>query len=134
VTGVWVANDDGTEIVRARDIAVASLDYDGNVNVRLAGGDGLRHGGEDLQPRIKAGKAQNGGHQGRGGGQAQDTAQQAGAAGNADQHGKPARIAEGHPGQIDDEPTGTRPQQAEKMLTPKRGRAMSISPLIVTMV
>jgi hypothetical protein len=40
VTDVWVANDDGTEIVRAPDIAVASLDYDGNVNVRLAGGDG----------------------------------------------------------------------------------------------
>jgi hypothetical protein len=40
VTDVWVANDDGTEIIRARDIAVASLDYDGNVNVRLAGGDG----------------------------------------------------------------------------------------------
>jgi hypothetical protein len=40
VTDVWVANDDGTEIIRARDIVVASLDYDGNVNVRLAGGDG----------------------------------------------------------------------------------------------
>jgi hypothetical protein len=40
VTGVWVANDDGTEIIRARDIGVASLDYDGNANVRLAGGDG----------------------------------------------------------------------------------------------
>jgi hypothetical protein len=40
VTDVWVVNDDGTEIVRARDIAVASLDYDGNVAVRLAGGDG----------------------------------------------------------------------------------------------
>ena len=40
MTGVWVANDEGTEIVRAPDIAVASLDYDGNVNVRLAGGDG----------------------------------------------------------------------------------------------
>jgi hypothetical protein len=40
VTDVWVANDDGTEIVRARDISVASLDYDGNVNVRLAGADG----------------------------------------------------------------------------------------------
>jgi hypothetical protein len=26
--------------VRARDIAVACLDYDGNVTVRLAGGDG----------------------------------------------------------------------------------------------
>ena len=41
MTGVWVANDDGTEIVRARDISVASLDYDGNVNVRLAGADGV---------------------------------------------------------------------------------------------
>jgi hypothetical protein len=41
VTDVWVVNNDGTEIVRARDIAVASLDYDGNVTVRLAGGDGV---------------------------------------------------------------------------------------------
>jgi hypothetical protein len=40
VTDVWVANDDGTEIIRARDIVVASLGYDGNVNVRLAGGGG----------------------------------------------------------------------------------------------
>ena len=40
VTDVWVANDEGTEIVRARDIAGASLDYDGNVTVRLTGGDG----------------------------------------------------------------------------------------------
>jgi len=40
MTGVRVANDDGTEIVRARDISVASLDYDGNVNVRLPGADG----------------------------------------------------------------------------------------------
>jgi hypothetical protein len=41
VTDVWVVNDDGTEIVRARDIAVAGLDYDGNVTVRLASGDGV---------------------------------------------------------------------------------------------
>ena len=40
VTDVWVANDEGTEIVRARDIASASLDCDGNVAVRLTGGDG----------------------------------------------------------------------------------------------
>ncbi len=40
MSGVWVANDDGTEIVRARDIAVVGLGYDGNVTVRLAGGDG----------------------------------------------------------------------------------------------
>jgi hypothetical protein len=41
VTDVWVANDEGTEIIRARDIAMASLDYDGNVIVRLAGADGV---------------------------------------------------------------------------------------------
>ena len=40
MTAVWVANDEGTEIIRARDIAGASLDYDGNVTVRLAGADG----------------------------------------------------------------------------------------------
>ena len=40
LTDVWVANEEGTEIVRARDISGASLDYDGNVTVRLLGGDG----------------------------------------------------------------------------------------------
>jgi hypothetical protein len=40
VTDVWVANDEGTELVRARDIVAANLDYDGNVTVRLTGGDG----------------------------------------------------------------------------------------------
>lgn len=38
---VWVANEDGSEIVRARDIASATLDYDGNVTVRLVGGNGV---------------------------------------------------------------------------------------------
>jgi hypothetical protein len=37
---VWVANSDGTEIVRARDIVTAALDYEGNVTVRLVGADG----------------------------------------------------------------------------------------------
>jgi hypothetical protein len=40
VTDVWISNDEGNEIVRARDIAGASLDYDGNVTVRLAGEEG----------------------------------------------------------------------------------------------
>jgi len=40
VTDAWIANEEGTELVRARDIAVATLDYDGNVTVRLAGADG----------------------------------------------------------------------------------------------
>jgi hypothetical protein len=34
---VWVANDDGTEIIRAREIAAVVLDYNGNVTARLAG-------------------------------------------------------------------------------------------------
>lgn len=38
---IWVANDEGTEIVRARDIAAATLDHDGNVTVRLVGGEGV---------------------------------------------------------------------------------------------
>ena len=36
---VWVAKDDGTDIIRAQDIAAVSLDYSGNVTARLAGGD-----------------------------------------------------------------------------------------------
>ena len=40
MTDIWIANDEGTELVRARDVAAASLDYDGNVTVRLAGADG----------------------------------------------------------------------------------------------
>ena len=40
MTDVWVANDEGTELVRARDIVVADLDYNGNVKVRLAGAEG----------------------------------------------------------------------------------------------
>ena len=40
MTDVWIANEAGTELIRARDIAVATLDYNGNVTVRLAGADG----------------------------------------------------------------------------------------------
>ena len=40
MTDVWIVNDDGSEIIRARDIAVTSLDYDGSITVRLVGGDG----------------------------------------------------------------------------------------------
>jgi hypothetical protein len=36
---------------------------------------------------------------------------------DANQHGKPACIAEGHPGQVDDDPAGMRPQYAKKLLT-----------------
>lgn len=34
-----------------------------------------------------------------------------------DQHGQPARITESHPGQIDDDPAGLRPWQADEPLT-----------------
>lgn len=37
---IWVANDEGSEIIRAQDIAAVTLDYDGRVTVRLVGGDG----------------------------------------------------------------------------------------------
>jgi hypothetical protein len=36
VTGLRVANDEGSEIARARDIAVAGLDHDGTVSGRPA--------------------------------------------------------------------------------------------------
>ena len=81
------------------------------------GADGLRHAGEDLEPRVQASAAENGGHHGRGGSQAQEAAQQGGAPAGPDQHGQPARITEGHPGQIDDDPAGPRPRQADEPLT-----------------
>jgi hypothetical protein len=37
---VWVGSEDGTDIIRARDISAVGLDYDGNVTVRLAGREG----------------------------------------------------------------------------------------------
>jgi hypothetical protein len=36
---VWIAKDDETEIIRAREIAAVVLDYDGNVTARLTGHD-----------------------------------------------------------------------------------------------
>lgn len=36
---VWVASDDGTEIIRAREIAAVGLDYNGTVTARLSGHD-----------------------------------------------------------------------------------------------
>ncbi|MGP7997499.1 MAG: hypothetical protein ACLPKI_09285 [Streptosporangiaceae bacterium] len=38
---VWVAKDDGSDIVRAEAIASVGRDYNGNVTVRLAGGEAL---------------------------------------------------------------------------------------------
>jgi hypothetical protein len=40
VIDVWIANDEGNELVRARDISLVTLDYNGNVTARLVGADG----------------------------------------------------------------------------------------------
>jgi hypothetical protein len=37
---VWVAKDDGSDLVRAETIAAAGRDYTGTVTVRLSGGEG----------------------------------------------------------------------------------------------
>lgn len=37
---VWIAKDDGSDIVRAEAIVGVGMDYNGNVTARLAGGDG----------------------------------------------------------------------------------------------
>jgi hypothetical protein len=37
---VWVAKDDGTDIVRAGAIVAVGRDYRGNITARLAGGEG----------------------------------------------------------------------------------------------
>ena len=36
---VWVAKDDGSELIRATAIAGVGRDYDGNITARLGGGD-----------------------------------------------------------------------------------------------
>ena len=50
------------------------------------------------------------------GGQAQEPAEQPGPAAGADQHGEPAGVAEAHPGQVDDQPAGAGPEQAQELL------------------
>lgn len=37
---LWVAKDDGSDIVRAGAIAAVSRDYNGTITARLAGGEG----------------------------------------------------------------------------------------------
>lgn len=37
---VWVAKDDGSDIVRADAIAAVGRDYNGNITARLVGGEG----------------------------------------------------------------------------------------------
>jgi hypothetical protein len=37
---VWVAKDDGSDIVRAEAIIGVGMDYNGHITARLAGGDG----------------------------------------------------------------------------------------------
>lgn len=53
---VWVAKDDGSDIVRAAAIAGVGRDYNGNITVRLSGGEQtavtLVHG--DVPDRVRA--------------------------------------------------------------------------------
>jgi hypothetical protein len=37
---VWVAKDDGSDVIRADAIAGVGRDYNGNITARLAGGEG----------------------------------------------------------------------------------------------
>lgn len=37
---VWVAKEDGSDIVRAESIAAVSRDYNGTITARLSGGEG----------------------------------------------------------------------------------------------
>jgi hypothetical protein len=37
---VWVAKDDGSDIIRAGAVAGVGRDYNGNITARLAGGEG----------------------------------------------------------------------------------------------
>ena len=37
---VWVAKDDGSDLVRAEAIAAVGRDYNGTVTIRLSGGEG----------------------------------------------------------------------------------------------
>ncbi len=52
---VWVAKDDGSDLVRAEAIAAVGRDYNGNVTVRLAGGEGSA-------VTLVAADSQDGGH------------------------------------------------------------------------
>lgn len=63
-TDVWVAKDDGSDIVRAEAIAAIGRDYNGNVTARLAGGEAstvtlvklgaheIRHTPEDFHRQL----------------------------------------------------------------------------------
>jgi hypothetical protein len=53
---VWVAKDDGGDIIRAASIAGVGRDYNGNITVRLSGGEQavvtLVHGDVPDRPRA----------------------------------------------------------------------------------
>jgi hypothetical protein len=63
----------------------------------------IPEGREDAEPRAGASEPEDRGRRYRGCGQAQDTAQQPGAAVGGSQRGKPGRVAERHFGQVGDE-------------------------------
>jgi len=90
---------------------------------RQAGGGHARAGdrgldcGEDIELPVEARDAQDLGHRRRRRGQAQEPAEQPGAAPGAHQYGEAGGVGVGHAGQVDDEPAGAGAEQAEELLT-----------------
>jgi len=54
---VWVAKDDGSDIIRADTIAGVGRDYDGNITARLARGEQSAFGGSPGGHQRRAGDA-----------------------------------------------------------------------------
>ncbi len=79
------------------------------------------HRGEDAEMPVKSRDVQFLVDLRRNRGQAQRAAEQPGPPPGADQHGEPAGVTVAHLGQVDDKPTGTAPEQAEKLVAQGRG-------------
>jgi Protein of unknown function (DUF998) len=90
-------------------------------------GGGLRPGrrglnsGEDREVPVQPGDAQHPAGRRRNRGQVHETAEQPGPARGADQHREPAGVTEAHPGQVDNKPAGTGPEQAQKLVAQGSG-------------
>jgi hypothetical protein len=90
-----------------------------------ADADRGRNGAVNIELPVEAGDAKRRGNRWRGRGQAQNAAEQPDAPSRANQHGKAAGVAVPDVGQVDDEPAGIGPQDAEELLT-QRGSAGNI--------
>jgi hypothetical protein len=88
---------------------------------------GLRPGyrglnsGEDREVPVEPGDVQHPAGLRRNRGQAQETAEQPGAARGIDQHREPAGVTKAHPGQVDNKAAGAGPEHAEELVAQGRG-------------